>query len=149
MLRGRRPVPSEYEVSLDFGVPYDAKLIKKLGLKNKTHRGLDFRCTKGTPVVAYRDGIIQLAGEHEALGNRIWLYCDVPKEKKAVRVLYAHLAKISVQPGQRVKEGEILGLSGDTGRADGPHLHFEVRELPEDMSIRPLFYLERSIYGAF
>lgn len=147
MLRGKRPVSSEYEISLDFDVPYDAKLIKKLGLKNKSHRGLDFACPKGTPVVAYRDGIIQMAGEHEALGNRIWLYCDVPKEKKAARVLYAHLAKISVTPGQKVKEGEIIGLSGDTGRADGPHLHFEVRELPEDKSIRPLFYLERGMYG--
>ncbi len=147
MLRGRRPVGIEWEIGLDFGVAYDAKLIKKLGLKNKTHRGLDFRCPKGTPVIAYRDGTIQRAGEHEALGNRIWLYCDVPKEKKAVRALYAHLAKVSVVQGQKVKEGEIIGLTGDTGRADGPHLHFEVRELPEDESIRPLFYLERSTYG--
>jgi murein DD-endopeptidase MepM/ murein hydrolase activator NlpD len=146
MLRGRRPVSSEYEITLDFGVAYDPKLIKKLGLKNKTHRGVDFGCPKGTPVIAYRDGIVMkdLCGFSTELGNRVWLYCDVPKEKNAARVLYAHLSKISVAPGQKVKEGDIIGLSGDTGRAEGPHLHFEVRTLPNDESIQPLFYMTQS-----
>lgn len=143
MLRGRRPVGEEYFVKLDFGEEYSERLREKLQLKAKYHRGIDYGTPKGTPCVAYRDGFIQLAGDEPSYGKRVWLYIDVPKEENAARVLYAHLDRISVVQGQKVKEGDLIGLTGETGKTSGPHLHFEVRELPEDKPIRPLFYISR------
>lgn len=140
MIRGKRPV--EDEVTLEFGVPYSAALIKKLELKNTTHQGIDFGCEVGTPCMAYKEGYIQMAGTADGYGNRIWLYCDVPNEKKPIRVLYAHLSRISVAQGQHVKEGQIIGLTGQSGKVSAPHLHFEIRQLPEDIAIKPLFYLK-------
>ncbi len=142
MVRGRRPVKDE--IILGFNEPYSVALIKKLNLKHMTHQGIDFGCEIGTPCIAYRDGLIQIAHDNgDGLGNRIWLYCDVPSEKKAVRVLYAHLSRMSVGVGIHVKEGQVIGLSGETGKVSGPHLHFEIRQLPEDTPIEPIFYVER------
>ncbi len=153
MLRGRRPVGDDCIISLDFGEEYSKETIKKLKLKNTVHQGIDFDCPKGTPIIAYRDGIIQIARDgaddpkgDDGYGKRVWLYCDVLKEKKAVRVLYGHLSRMNVVVGQRVKEGDMLGLTGDSGKCTKPHLHFGMEELPERTKIRPLFYLNRETF---
>lgn len=143
---GTRPVGIEYPIILDFGVEYSKSLIKRLSLKHTFHRGIDFASPSGTPCLAYRDGIIQIAHDNDdGLGKRVWLYCDLPKEKKAIRVCYAHLSRIAVKVGQRVKEGDIIGLSGETGKVEGPHLHFEARFLPEDEPFRPNFYFQGDV----
>jgi murein DD-endopeptidase MepM/ murein hydrolase activator NlpD len=142
MIRGKLPVNDE--IILDFGVKYSAATVKKLGLKHDTHQGIDFGCSIGTPCVAYKDGLVQIAHDNgDGYGNRIWLYCDVPNEKKPIRVLYAHLSRMSVGIGMHVKEGQVIGLTGESGKVTGPHLHFEIHQLPEDTVIQPLFYLKR------
>lgn len=88
----------------------------------KFHEGMDFACDVGTPVYATGDGIVNAADWHSGYGNRI----DID-HGFGYLTRYAHLSKISVKPGQSVKRGDLIGLSGNTGKSTGPHLHYEVR----------------------
>lgn len=140
---GLRPVGVRFRITS----PFNAKrpeLSKKLGSK-PTHKGIDFGCPVGTDVYAYADGKVQLAGLAEGFGNRIWIYHDVPDQKKAYRSCYAHLTEILVKPGEKIKQGDVIAKSGGkpghpgSGRSTGPHLHFETRYLPEDSPYEPFF----------
>lgn len=88
----------------------------------KFHEGMDFACDVGTPVYATGDGTVKAADWHSGYGNRI----DID-HGFGYLTRYAHLSKISVKPGQSVKRGDLIGLSGNTGKSTGPHLHYEVR----------------------
>jgi hypothetical protein len=86
------------------------------------HKGMDFRAVAGTPVRAGNSGVVVLArplyyeGGFVVIDHGLGLY-----------TLSMHLSKIEVQEGQRVATGDLLGLSGATGRVTGPHLHWAVR----------------------
>lgn len=86
------------------------------------HRGLDYRAKKGTPVVAVNSGRIILARPLYYEGN-----CVVVDHGQGLMTLYMHLSRFKIAEGARVKRGQIIGLSGATGRATGPHLHLGVR----------------------
>ncbi|MDE6818241.1 MAG: M23 family metallopeptidase [Muribaculaceae bacterium] len=88
----------------------------------KFHEGMDFACDIGTPVYATGDGTVTAADWHSGYGNRI----DI-NHGFGYTTRYAHLSKISVKPGQQVKRGDLIGLSGNTGKSTGPHVHYEVR----------------------
>ena len=84
------------------------------------HRGVDLACGEGTPVLAAMDGVVFAAGRSTSYGNYIRL-----THADGMETLYAHLQYLYVRPGQVVQAGEVLGTAGQTGRATGPHLHFE------------------------
>ena len=84
---------------------------------DQPHRGMDFSAVVGTPVRAAHDGIVQNA-EGEREGLCVWL------REKTIATLYAHLSKQTKAHGARVKAGEVIGLSGNSGYSTGPHLHF-------------------------
>lgn len=86
------------------------------------HTGVDFHATTGTPVKAVHDGIVVKAGWGGAYGNEI-----VIKHATGVYTEYAHLSSINIKVGEKVSTGRMIGLSGATGNATGPHLHFEAR----------------------
>jgi murein DD-endopeptidase MepM/ murein hydrolase activator NlpD len=86
------------------------------------HPGLDISADKGSPVYATADGDVEQAGFSGAYGNLITL-----KHGFGLETRYGHLSAIKVKPGQSVKRGDLIGLVGATGRATGPHLHYEVR----------------------
>ena len=86
------------------------------------HKGMDFRAAAGTPVRAGNSGVVVLARPLYYEGN-----CVAIDHGLGLFTLYLHLSRIEVQEGQRVATGELLGLSGATGRATGPHLHWGVR----------------------
>lgn len=86
------------------------------------HEGVDFVADPGTPVIAAAGGVVISASFHPEYGNLIEI--DHGNEFSS---RYAHLSKIRVKPGQLVKRGQLIALSGNTGRSTGPHLHFEVR----------------------
>ncbi|HBT49325.1 MAG TPA: histidine phosphatase family protein, partial [Caldanaerobacter subterraneus] len=77
----------------------------------------------GTEVKAALDGVVMLATEKEALGKVVVL-----RHEGDVRTVYAHLSEIFVKEGQQIRQGEVIGKSGDTGKVTAPHLHFEVWE---------------------
>lgn len=86
------------------------------------HRGTDFRAQPGTAVLAAGDGIVVFAGRQSGYGNVV--YVD---HGGGVVTRYAHLRRIETKKDVPVTAGERIGQVGSTGRATGPHLHFEVR----------------------
>jgi murein DD-endopeptidase MepM/ murein hydrolase activator NlpD len=85
------------------------------------HSGMDIAADRGTPVKAPAAGTVQHAGS----GAEYGLYVMIDHDN-GVRTLYGHLSKILVQRGQRIERGAVVGLTGNTGRSSGPHLHYEV-----------------------
>jgi murein DD-endopeptidase MepM/ murein hydrolase activator NlpD len=85
------------------------------------HPGLDYRARMGNPVVSTAEGVVSLARRNGGFG----LMIEVSHEN-GFATRYAHLSKILVTRGQKVKRGEIIGLVGNTGHSTGSHLHYEV-----------------------
>ena len=100
----------------------------------KLHRAIDLRAAVGTPVYAAEDGTVdwvQAWDGHSTSGDQS--YGNLVRIRHAdynggkLQTLYAHLKESKVKYGQAVREGELIGYSGNTGNSTGPHLHFEVR----------------------
>jgi murein DD-endopeptidase MepM/ murein hydrolase activator NlpD len=85
------------------------------------HKGVDIVAPTGTPVRAAADGLVTAAGRMSGYGSMIHL-----AHGYGLATRYGHLSKIVVNPGQRVKRGDLIGYVGSTGRSTGPHLHYEV-----------------------
>lgn len=111
------------------------------------HRAIDMRAAVCTPVYAAEDGTVDWVQDwdgHSTRGNQS--YGNVVRIRhakyngKKLQSLYAHLRWIKVKYGQEVKEGEIIGYSGNTGNSTGPHLHFEVRL--NGQRVNPLNWLD-------
>ena len=88
----------------------------------RAHLGVDYGAATGTPVRTVGDGVVEFAGVQNGFGNVVMV-----KHNGSNTTVYAHLSKINVRAGQRVQQGENIGLVGATGWATGPHLHFEFR----------------------
>lgn len=86
------------------------------------HTGVDISAPMGTPVKATADGVIVSAGWNSGYGR-----CVIIDHGNGYQTWYGHLSKIDVMEGAEIRQGETLGLVGMTGRATGPHLHYEVR----------------------
>lgn len=114
---GQFTAPAEAEISDVFG----AERVFN-GKTQSTHFGLDFRVPSGTPVAAMNDGTVLLARPLYFEGNFVVL-----DHGQGLLTLYLHLSEFKVKEGDQVKRGQIIGLSGGTGRATGPHLHVAVR----------------------
>lgn len=97
------------------------------GYNGKGHNGVDFRAANLTPVFAAERGSVRAAGNTDAVCRRAsygnWILIDHPNN---LATLYAHLALAKVGAGEGVNRGELIGYSGNTGYATGPHLHFTV-----------------------
>ena len=85
------------------------------------HQGQDITVSKGTPIYAPADGKVKRAYYIGGFGNHIRL-----EHSHGYATLFAHLSKISVRHGQKVKRGDLIGYTGNTGRSTAPHLHYEV-----------------------
>lgn len=86
------------------------------------HSGLDFSTGIGTPAVAVVSGTIRAVFMHPSFG---WV--EELQRSDGVEFWYCHLSQPMAEPGQVVAQGQVVGLTGDTGNTSGPHLHFEVR----------------------
>ena len=88
----------------------------------KMHRGMDFSAAKGTPIYASGDGKVTRADNNSSgYGKHIRI-----DHGYGYLSLYAHMSKYNVKRGQKVKRGDLIGFVGNTGRSEGPHLHYEV-----------------------
>lgn len=92
------------------------------GVAQRPHWGLDYRVPTGTPVSAINQGTVLLARFLYFEGN-----CVVIDHGQGLLSLYFHMSELKVKEGESVKRGQLVGLSGGTGRATGPHLHVGVR----------------------
>ncbi len=96
--------------------------LRFLGLRPDIHRGVDIAVPAGTPVAAMTGGTVEFAGEMRGYGLVVVL-----SHGHTMRSVYAHLSQLSVRQGDRVTGRQVIGLSGQSGNASGPHLHFEVQ----------------------
>ncbi len=89
----------------------------------RAHRGTDFAAPTGTPIKASGSGIIERANRYGSFGNYVRI-----RHNNKYKTAYAHLHRIArgIRNGTRVKQGQIIGYVGSTGRSTGPHLHYEV-----------------------
>ena len=117
----RRPPSSS---PLSFAAPISAPIGDGFGPRGDAmHTGLDFAAPSGTPVAAAGRGCVSSAGyDAGGYGNLV-----VIQHRAGMTSWYAHLSRISVRPGTCVVAGNRIGRVGATGRATGPHLHFELR----------------------
>ena len=98
------------------------------------HRAIDISTSPGQPVKATAEGVVLRARRNGRLGNSVDL-----SHGHGVVTRYGHLASYDVEPGQRVRRGEVIGFVGNTGRTTGFHLHYEVRV--EGQPVNPLAYI--------
>ena len=129
-------------ISSGFVSPMDSKITSDFGkarVYNNTlkgyHGGTDFRAAIGTPFVASNDGKVVLAKDRFYSGGSV-----IIDHGHGVYSCYFHMSKFDVKESQDVKKGEIVGLSGDSGRVSGPHLHFGIRVGGEQVD--PLHFIE-------
>jgi murein DD-endopeptidase MepM/ murein hydrolase activator NlpD len=99
----------------------------------RMHRGVDFAARRGTPVMAAGDGKIDYAGRKGGYGKYVRI-----RHNSDYKTAYAHLHKYGrgIRGGKRVRQGQIIGYVGSTGRSTGPHLHYEI--LRNNRQINPL-----------
>ncbi len=90
--------------------------------KWRAHLGTDFAAATGTPARTVGDGVVEFAGVQNGYGNVVFV-----QHRNGHETVYAHLSKINVKRGEKVSQGQTIGLVGSTGWATGPHLHFEFR----------------------
>ena len=103
--------------------PNQTKVFSKFGYRRgRRHQGIDLPYPTGTPVPAAFDGRVRVSEYCSGYGNLV-----VIRHENGLETFYGHLSRRDVKPGDWVSSGDVIGLGGSTGRATGPHLHFEVR----------------------
>lgn len=102
--------------------------------KRRKHNGVDLAAPTGTPVYATADGIVGKAQWFSSYGLYIRIDHGADLETR-----YAHMSKLAVAAGERVRKGDIIGYVGSTGRSTGPHLHYEVRI--DGVAVNPIPYM--------
>ncbi|MDD3800215.1 MAG: M23 family metallopeptidase [Novosphingobium sp.] len=109
----------------------------------RAHKGVDLAGPTGTPVYATADGTVDMAQWFSSYGNYVQIEHGAGLETR-----YGHLSAYTVQAGQKVKKGDLIGYIGSTGRSTGPHLHYEVRV--DGVAVNPMPYMiETSAQQAF
>ncbi len=109
--------------------------------ETSVHYGIDFGVPKGTPVYACATGKVVMAEERITTGWTVVL-----EHMPGMYSLYYHLDSYSVKTGDMIKKGEQIGLSGSTGLATGPHLHWEIRLL--GVAINPDYFIEQPLLSS-
>lgn len=94
--------------------------------KRAFHKGIDLACAEGTGILAVQDGTVLRADRSTSYGSCVYLLLADGRV-----VLYAHLQYVYVRPGEAVEAGQLLGTAGQSGRATGAHLHFELQKQGE------------------
>lgn len=103
------------------------------------HAGVDIRGPFGTAIYATADGVVGRAGRASGYGNLVEI-----DHGRGIQTRYGHLSSFLVQPGQRVKRGQLIARMGSTGRSTGNHLHYEVRL--DGSAVNPMPFLQSSNY---
>ena len=113
----RFPTVKQYRVSSNF----NPRRLNPVTGRIAPHKGVDFAIPVGTPVLAVGDGEVIVSKRSGGAGNYVAI-----RHGRQYMTRYMHMKKLLVKPGDKVKRGERIGLSGSTGRSTGPHLHFEI-----------------------
>ncbi len=129
-LTARSPAePQKIQIQEGITLPVAGRISSDYGPRrdpftgeNRFHHGIDIAAPKGSPIASMSDGTVIHAGPMGNYGQTVRL-----RRENGSEITYAHCDRVLVSPGQKVKNGTILGEVGQTGRATGPHLHLEIR----------------------
>lgn len=131
---GALVLPIEHaRISSEYGVRADP-----LHGRQRFHEGIDFAAPAGSPVHAVANGQVIFAGQYAGYGRVIAV-----RHSEKVTTLYAHCWASRVAVGDVVKAGTVLGFVGESGRATGPHLHFELRVKGKSVDPKAVFTPEK------
>lgn len=133
-------------ISIPSRLPLDGlSLTSEFGMRThpvlggrRQHKGIDLAAPTGTPIYATADGIVGKAQWYSSYG----LYVEIAHGAQ-LETRYAHMSRLAVAPGERVRKGDVIGYVGSTGRSTGPHLHYEVRVA--NVAVNPLPYMTGAI----
>lgn len=103
--------------------PQTGRVTSKFGIRHgRRHQGTDISLPIGTPLYAVFDGKVRVSQYMKGYGNLV-----IIRHNNGLETFYGHMSQRDVEPGDIVHSGDVIGLSGNTGRSTGPHLHFEIR----------------------
>lgn len=126
--------------------PADGVITDTYGTRNGKHKGIDIAGGLGTPIHVVDEGIVTRSYYSSSYGHVVFV-----KHPNHFETVYAHLSKRKVSEGQKVKQGEIIGDMGSTGRSSGVHLHFEVHKhewtVNKENSLNPVVILGKVDVG--
>lgn len=126
-----KPLAGEVEISSEFGLRRNP-----FGASNyEMHEGLDFKGPIGTPIYATAEGVVVKAQSGSGYGKHVVLDHGFGYE-----TLYAHMSELTVEAGEKVDRGELVGYLGNTGRSSGPHLHYGIYR--DNQPVNPRYYLK-------
>lgn len=114
--------------------PFGSRSSPFGGGRVQFHKGIDISSRSGTPIVATAEGTVRQAGRDGAYGNSVEVH-----HGSGLVTKYAHMQRFVVEQGEWVRRGQVLGYVGMTGRATGPHLHYEVRL--NGVPVNPMRYI--------
>ena len=133
----------------NFTIPVEGKVISEFGPRkvylkdaSKDHKGIDIKVPVGTPVKAIAGGTV-IAARSGMKGYGVGVFVDhgIINGKHVISE-YGHLSKFDVKVGDKIKQGQIIAKSGNTGTSEGPHLHITIRE--NKIQVNPRKYLNYS-----
>lgn len=105
----------------------------------KFHEGVDFTATVGTDIYATGNGVVTTAGRNfGGYGNEV-----IIDHGYSYSTRYAHMSKLLVSPGDKVKRGQLIGMVGNTGKSTAPHLHYEIRK--NGIAVNPIYFFYNDI----
>lgn len=107
--------------------------------RRRAHKGIDIPGPVGTPIYATADGIVGRSQWVGGYGNLVEI-----NHGNGIETRYGHMSKLMVQPNQRVRRGQVIGLMGSTGRSTGSHLHYEVRI--DGDAVNPMPFIQSTDY---
>jgi len=109
-------------VTPEISSPYGERIDPIHGAK-RFHSGIDVAAEEGASILALSSGVVRQSGTRGAYGNAVEVDTG-----RGISMLYGHASRLSVKEGDVVEKGQVIGAVGQTGRATGPHLHFEIRK---------------------
>jgi len=140
VVQGTRPIPDRGSGSLIW--PLEGRITSGYGWRSLGfHRGVDIAANVGTPVKAADAGTVITAGWVGGYGKAVFIDHGGGK----LVTVYGHNSVLKVKPGDVVSKGQVIALSGNTGRSTGPHLHFEIRV--NGRAVDPVEYFKRQTLG--
>lgn len=125
----KAPVAYKY---ISSGYTRGARYLAKFEMYTSSHKAVDYAAESGTPIRSVGDGVVTTAG----WSNAGYGYLTAVRHNSTYTTRYAHQSRLAVKPGERVKQGDVIGYVGSTGLSTGPHLHYEM--LKNGVKIDPL-----------